>query len=48
MVTLLINDPDVCRKDAPVDERGRVSVGKALAGENVTVVVERQEEADNE
>lgn len=48
MATVEIEDPDVHRKGAPVDERGRVSVGREFAGENVTVVVERQEESEDE
>jgi len=40
MAKVVIEDPDVHRKDAPVDTRGRVSIGKEHEGENVTVVVE--------
>jgi len=38
-----LTNPDVHRTDVPVDDRGRVVVGKAYSGKNVTVVVEVEE-----
>jgi len=44
MATVTVDNPDVHRKDVPVDDRGRVVVGKEYSGEDVTVIVE----VDNE
>lgn len=44
MADVTIENPDEYRKNVPVDDRGRVSVGKSLAGERVTIVVERVED----
>jgi len=43
MADIEVSDPDVYRKTAPVDSRGRVSIGRDLAGESVTIVVEVNE-----
>jgi len=40
MGDVVIEDADVYRKKAPVDQNGRVSVGKEYAGESVTIAVE--------
>jgi len=40
MGDVTIEDADVYRKKAPVDQNGRVSVGKEFAGESVTIAVE--------
>lgn len=38
--SFVVENPDVYRKEVPVDNRGRVSVGREHAGKTVTVVVE--------
>jgi len=43
MAEVKVTDPDVYRKEAPVDDRGRVAIGKEHAEESVTVVVEVNE-----
>ena len=40
MAEITMTDPDVYRENVPVDDRGRVVVGKALAGKSVRVCVE--------
>jgi len=44
MATVEIVNPDVHRTNVPVDDRGRVVVGKAYSGKNVTVVVEVEDD----
>ena len=39
MAQTTVTDPDVYRPNAPVDARGRVSIGTDLAGETVEIVV---------
>jgi len=40
MAEITIDDPDEYRSKVPVDDRGRVVVGKAYSGENVNVAIE--------
>ncbi len=40
MAEIELDNPDVYRKDAPVDDRGRVHIGTEYADKRVTVVVE--------
>lgn len=40
MAEVTIHDPDEYRENVPVDDRGRVVVGKKLAGERIRVCVE--------
>lgn len=46
MARVVIEDPDVHRKGAPVDTRGRVSIGQEHEGKKVTVVVEIHDSGD--
>lgn len=43
MATVEVENPDVHRKDVPVDDRGRVVIGKKYSGQEVTVIVEVDE-----
>lgn len=43
MADVEMNDPDVYRKNAPVDDRGRVHIGREHANKDVTIVVEVQD-----
>lgn len=43
VVEVTITDPDVHRKDVPVDDRGRVVIGREHAGKKVTIVVKVSE-----
>lgn len=40
MAEISMIDPDVYRESVPVDDRGRVVVGKALSGKKVRISVE--------
>jgi len=40
MASITVESPDVHKKNMTVDDRGRVYVGKELAGDNVTITVE--------
>jgi len=40
MATVTVDDPVEHRKDVPVDDRGRVVIGKEHSGKRVTVIVE--------
>lgn len=40
MAKTTIEDPDIYRKCVPVDDRGRVVIGRQLAGKKVNIVVE--------
>jgi len=44
MAEMCITDPDEYRAEIPVDDRGRVVVGKQYAGKKVNVTVEVVEE----
>ena len=44
MAEFTMTDPDVYRENVPVDDRGRIVVGKALAGKRVRVCVELVDE----
>lgn len=40
VANVTVEDPDEYRKSAPVDDRGRVTVGRQYAGKKVNVVIE--------
>lgn len=44
MARMTIDDPDEYKSQVPVDDRGRVTVGKEYAGKNVNVAVEVSED----
>jgi len=46
MADVQIEDPDVYRKEIPVDNRGRVTVGKEYEGKTVNVVMEVVDDND--
>lgn len=44
MAEVTIDDPDDYRKQAPVDDRGRVVIGKRFAGKKVNIAIEINDE----
>jgi len=43
MPDVQFEDPDVYRKEVPVDDRGRVVIGREHSGKTVTIAVEVNE-----